>query len=376
VRIVLDYRPALRRRTGVGEFVHELAKALAPRVHERGDTLAILTSSWKDRPSPGLSQELPGVRIVDRRVPVRALTWSWNRLGVPPVEWLAGRADLVHAQTLLIPSRSAASVITIHDLDFMRHPERTTAEMRRDFPRLIRQHAARADHIIVPSHYVAGEVHRHLDVAADRLTVCAHGAPGWAVDVARQRRAGHSGTHLLFVGTLEPRKNIGQLLEAYRVLRTRRSDAGPLVLAGAATAAAQPWIERAQRADLAGHVQMRGYVSEEERRLLYRDARMLIMPSLEEGFGLPVLEAMACGVPVVISDRGALPEVAGPAADPVSPEDLQGLTQRIERLLDPDAATVATELGLTQASRFSWDASARATLAAYDAAIAAQTARR
>jgi glycosyltransferase involved in cell wall biosynthesis len=376
VRILLDYRPALRRRTGVGEFVHELTKALAPPVRARGDTLAVLTSSWKDRPPRELSEELPGVRIVDRRVPVRVLTWSWNRLGMPPVEWLAGPADLVHGQTLLIPTRSAASVITIHDLDFLHHPERATAETRRDFPGLVREHANRADHVLVPSHYVAGEVQRHLDVPADRLTISPHGAPGWAADIARQRRAGRAGTHLLFVGTLEPRKNIGRLLEAYHLVRSRRPDAGPLVLAGGATAAAQPWIERARRADLAGHVQVRGYVADEERRLLYRDARMLLMPSLDEGFGLPVLEAMACGVPVVISDRGSLPEVAGAAADPVAPDDVDGLANRIERLLDDEAAASAIERGLRQASRYTWEACAVATLAAYDAAVAARAARR
>ena len=371
VRILLDYRPALRERTGVGEFVHELARALASNAQRPGgDELAVLTTSWKDRPAASLSDELPGVRIIDRRIPVRPLTWSWNRLGWPPVEWLAGPADVIHAQSpLRIPASHGAQVITIHDLDFLNHPERVQAEMRRDFPRLVRQHAARADHIVVSSHYTAGEVNRQLKVSLDRVTVCSPGAPAWAADIARQRATAGLGAHVLFVGTLEPRKNLGGLLDAYARLRTRQPAVGPLVLAGRITEAAQPWVERARQADLAAHVQLLGYVTDEQRRALYQGARMLVLPSFEEGFGLPVLEAMACGVPVVVSDRGSLPEVAGAAASPVDPDDVGGLVERMYRLLDDDTARMAVSRGLAQASRYTWDACARAALDAYRAAI-------
>ncbi|MGH9174875.1 MAG: glycosyltransferase, partial [Vicinamibacterales bacterium] len=179
MRILLDYRPALRDRSGVGEFVHGLARALAAQPGD--DRLAILTTSWKDRPSPELAVELPGVSVIDRRVPVRALTWMWNRLEWPPVEWLAGAADVVHVQSpLLIPAARAARVITIHDLHFLARPDRSEAEMQRDFPALVHEHAARADHIVVSSHYAAGEVMRELRVSPDRVTVCSPGAPEWA----------------------------------------------------------------------------------------------------------------------------------------------------------------------------------------------------
>src|SRR5687767_11782382 len=184
VRILLDYRPALRERTGVGEFAHELARALA-RLSHTGNELAIFTTSWKDRPSSSVALELRGVRVVDRRLPVRGLTWAWNRLGWPPVEWLAGRADVVHALTpLLIPAARAAQVVTFHDLDFLRHPERVEAEMQRDFPRLAADHARRADHIIVPSRYMAGEVASKLNVSSEKISICSLGASGWAADIA------------------------------------------------------------------------------------------------------------------------------------------------------------------------------------------------
>jgi glycosyltransferase involved in cell wall biosynthesis len=368
VRILLDYRPALRERTGVGEFVHELTRALAGT---GADEVSVLTSSWKDRPAPTLQAELGHVRIVDRRIPVRGLTWSWNRLGWPPVERLAGAADVVHSQSpLVIPATHAARVVTIHDLDFLLHPERTEGEMRRDFPALVRKHVHRADHIVVSSRYARGEVTSRLALAHDKVSVCSPGAPAWAAGIARERStSGPPGTSILFVGTLEPRKNISGLLDAYLRLRERRPDAPPLVMAGRARAAVRGDLERVETAPLAGHVSVLGYVSDEDRQRLYREACMLVLPSLEEGFGLPVLEAMACGVPVVISDRGSLPEVAGAAASPVDPADPDALAREMTRLLAPVDAREAAAQGLARAALYSWDRCAASARDAYQAAV-------
>ena len=374
MRILLDYRPALRDRSGVGEFVHGLARALATR--PANDELAILTTSWKDRPAPDLAAELPGVRIIDRRIPVRPLTWSWNRLEWPPVEWLAGAADVVHAQTpLLIPATRAAQVVTIHDLHFLARPDRSDAEMRRDFPALVHDHANRADHIVVSSSYAAGQVERELGVSPDRITVCSPGAPEWTAAIARERTGRPGSAVILFVGTLDLRKNIAGLLDAFVRLLARRPDAPPLMLAGRVTESVGIELRRTERAPLAGHVTIAGYVTHEERQRLYREAQMLVLPSLEEGFGLPVLEAMACGLPVVISNRGSLPEVAGDAASPIDPLDADALAIEMERLLDPDAARVAASNGLVQAARYTWDATAQAARGAYAAAIAARARR-
>jgi glycosyltransferase involved in cell wall biosynthesis len=365
VRILLDYRPALRERTGVGEYVHELTRALSETA--TGDEISLLTTSWKDRPSPDLQSQLPGVRIVDRRIPVRGLIWMWHRLERPAVEWLAGEVDVVHSQSpLLIPTARAAQVITIHDLDFLHHPERATAEMRRDFPQLAANHARRADHVIVSSHYAAREVIAHLDVDADAISVCSPGAPEWGSAIARERDARAEGKFILFIGTLEPRKNIDGLLEAYARLRNRQEGVPPLVMAGR--------VRESQKVD-AAHVSMLGYVSDDKRRSLYRDACLLVLPSLEEGFGLPVLEAMACGVPVVVSDRGALPEVAGDAASPVDPSDVDTLASEMQRMLHAEAAREASRRGLARAALYSWASCAAAARQAYRSA-AARRARR
>jgi glycosyltransferase involved in cell wall biosynthesis len=370
VRILVDYRPALRERTGVGEFVHELVRALAdPTDVSASDEIVIFTSSWKDRPVQALRSEIPAAQVIDRRIPVRALAWAWNNYEFPPVEWLSGPCDVVHSQSpMLIPSARAAQVVTIHDLDFLRHPENVDAEIRRDYPRLARAHARRAHAVIVSSQYAAAEVARELGLPPSHVHVCPPGSPSWAPAVASQQAVSR-GRRILFMGTLGPRKNVGTLLEAYARLRSRVADAPPLTLAGHTTPASVRWEARANEPPLAGHVEITGYVDAARRIELFADARMLVLPSYEEGFGLPVLEAMACGVPVVVSSRGSLPEVAGPAADPVEPDDAEGLTARMMALLDDATARAASRRGLAQAALYSWRACAAAARGAYAAAM-------
>jgi glycosyltransferase involved in cell wall biosynthesis len=368
VRILLDYRPALRARTGVGEFVHELARALASPDRPADEHLTLLTTA-------GLSSELFGTRVVDRRIPVRPLAWAWNRLEWPPVEWLAGPTDVVHSQSpLLIPSAHAASLVTIHDLHFLSNPDQAEAEIRRDFPALVHSHARRADHIVVSSAYAAAEVRSRLGVQDDRITVCPPGPPRWAAEVAAARASTPPASAVLFLGTLEPRKNVGGLLDAYAALR-RRVDAPPLVLAGGIRSSIQKVLARAEQPPLAGHVKVLGYVGDDQKRELFRHAAMLILPSFEEGFGLPVLEAMAAGVPVVVSNRGSLPEVSADAASPVDPDDTEAMAAEMARLLDPDAARDAARRGLARASQFSWSVCAARARQAYAAATAVKLRR-
>jgi glycosyltransferase involved in cell wall biosynthesis len=242
MEILVDYRPALRERTGVGEYIHQLARAYR-RLH--ADNVALFTSSWKDRPAAGLGAEL-GARVVDRRVPVRVLNFAWHRMEWPPVEALAGRCDVVHAaHPLLIPARHAAQVVTIHDLFFLAAPERTQAEIRRDYVPLAGAHARRADAVITSTAYGKQQVVETLGVPAERVYVCPAGAP--LGHDGRQPRPLPARGDILFLGTLEPRKNVGTLLDAYARLLERRPDAPRLVLAGRATAAAAPWLARLTR---------------------------------------------------------------------------------------------------------------------------------
>jgi len=381
VRVLIDYRPALRERSGVGEYTHELAKALvAASARANGAApleLTLFSSSWKDRFVP--DRDLAGAAAIDRRVPVGVLNFAWHRLGWPPAETLAGAAfDVAHSShPLLMPSRGAAQVITIHDLDFLSHPERTRAEIRRDYPALVRAHALRADAIVVSSSFTADEVERQLGVARARIAICPAGAPSWPPRAAPPRDG-----YVLFVGTLEPRKNVGGLLDAYeRLISLPRAGAAvrvpDLVIAGRATAAAAPWLDRIGRPPLAGRVRYAGYVEPSERRDLYAGARLLVQPSFEEGFGMTVLEAMSLGVPVVAARRGSLPELvgdAGPLVDPDSPEEMAAAIERIAA--DEAVAAACAARGLARAAAYTWASTAERVYDTYRQAIARRRQRR
>jgi glycosyltransferase involved in cell wall biosynthesis len=372
VDVLLDYRPALVARTGVGEYIHELAAGLG-RQRPPGAVLHLFSSSWKDRLHPGPDLEGNGIVLHDRRVPVRVLHAAWHRLGAPRVERLTRRAfDVVHAaHPLLIPARAGARVATVYDLDFLDHPERTTGEVRRDYAWLASRHAARADGILAISETTRRAVIDRLNVDPARVIVARAGVPRWASG-GRRRPRPEAGP-ILFLGTLEPRKNVGALLDAYGRLRARRDDVPRLVLAGRSTTAAGTWLDAAARAPLAGHVDVIGYVPDEDRRGLLESASMLVLPSWNEGFGLPVLEALALELPVVVSDRGALPEVAGDAALYCDPADPDSLADAIGRVLDePDATARRVEAGRHRAAGWSWDATAAQVWAWYGELAATQ----
>jgi glycosyltransferase involved in cell wall biosynthesis len=369
VRIVVDYRPALRQRSGAGEYIHRLVTALAAGPG-RQDDIVLFSSSLRHRADPSA---IDGLRVTNRRVPVRVLNRLWHRLEWPPVEVLVrGPFDVAHSpHPLMLPTRTAARVITIHDLDFLEHPERSQSEVKRDYPKLVRQHAHRADHIVVISAHTAGEVHQRLDVPLVNITVCRAGAPEWTPRPALPEQG-----PILFVGTLEPRKNLAGLLDGYERLLLSGERVPDLVLAGRATPAAQPWLARASRPPLQGRVHHLGYVSDVQRRELYEQARLLVLPSFNEGFGLPILEAMTMGVPVVASTRGAIPEVLGDAGLMVEPDDPDALAAAMARLLfDRPAAQRAASSGIRRSLTFKWTASAQALRNAYQQAIAFRKSR-
>ena len=361
--ILIDYRPALRQRTGVGEYVHGLAAALATRLHP-DDSLSLFSSSWKDRLPP---VPIPRTRPIDARIPVRALNFAWHRLGWPPIEWLAPAAHVVHSpHPLLIPSRGAARVVTIHDLYFLDRPEQTAAEIRRDYPALAEAHARQADGIVVNSKHTQLEVSNRFGVPLERITVCYPGRPDWP-----QRREPSALGPILFVGTAEPRKNLPRLLEAYAQLLHRVTDAPDLVIAGTIRTSGDVAFPAGSAGDrVRQRVKVTGYVTEDERQRLYREASMLVLPSLAEGFGITALEAMAIGVPVVASDRGALPEVIGDAGILVDPENVPDLSNALERVLaDSGMRRSMAERGLRRAEQFSWSESAERLYEAYRAAF-------
>lgn len=360
----LDVRPSLSRPTGVGTYVLGLVErlpALAP-----DDRFYFFSASVKERYP---ARDWPAnVTLVDRRLPVHGLNLAWNRLGWPSLDRLVrAPLDLVHSpHPLLIPARRARRLVTLHDLFFLKHPEMTGAETRRDYVALVRDHVRRADGIVCVSEYTAAEAQRLLDVPAEKIAVTPHGVdpafreplPPAQVDEALRRLRLPRGA-ILYLGSEEKRKNVVTLVMAYMTLARRRA-MPPLVLAG-------PGPEWAQGGDRIGpQIRATGYLHKRDIRALMAASSALVLPSLEEGFGLPVVEAMAAGLPVVCSRGSALSEVAGDAATLVEARDANAIAHAIERLLDdPTYAEASRRRGLERSRAFDWGDTAARTLAFY-----------
>ena len=360
----LDVRPTLSRPTGVGTYVLALAERLPYLSPD--DRFHFFSASLKERYPP--RAWAPNVRLVDRRLPVRALNAAWNRAAWPPLDRLvAASLDLVHSPTpLLIPCRKGKRIVTVHDLFFLKHPDMVEGEVRRDYVALVQDHVRRADGVLCVSEYTAAETRRLLDVPEEKIAVTPHGVdPAYREspsdvevdETLRRLRLPRGG--ILYVGSSEKRKNLVTLVMAYMTLARRRR-LPPLVLAGPGS----DWAQGGSR--VGPQIVATGYLEKADIRALMAASSMLVLPSLEEGFGLPVVDAMAAGLPVVCSAGSALAEVAGDAASLVEPHDVNGLARAAERLLDDRAlAADMRRRGLERSRRFDWGDTAARTLAFY-----------
>jgi glycosyltransferase involved in cell wall biosynthesis len=351
VRIVVDVAPLSHPRTGVGNYIRGSLLGLAALGgHE---LVAFAPASAGGRRQ--IEDALEGIAI-GRRLPVlpaaHALRTLWSRVGFPPAELLAGRIDVLHfSDWMYPPQRRGLRSTMIHDLVPLHHPEWVHPRTRRMHGAKYR-HAARAcDVVIVNSRFTGEDVERTLGVPAERIHVAHPGLePHFRAD---GERSDLGRPYILTVATLEPRKNLQTLVDAYAQL-----DDLDLALAvvGAAGWGAQPSLDRP------GVVRL-GYTPPQELAALYRGAAVVVYPSLFEGFGMPVVEAMACGVPVVASAHPSLDEASGNAAVRADPADPEALVRAIRTALADAPALVAR--GRQHAARFTWEANARAHLAAW-----------
>ncbi len=277
------------------------------------------------------------------------------------------RAALFHGLNQRLPRTALhRAVTTFHDL-FVMSGDYSTAEFRRRFTDLARDAARRSDHIVAISQFTAGQIVQHLDVPADRISVVHHGmdpVPQIAPDAlqAFRRTLDLEQPFVLHVGAIQKRKNVTRLVEAFEGL----GEGYRLVLAGAAGYGARAILERIENSPAGPRIRVLGYRSRAELDQLYRTAAVLAFPSLEEGFGIPVLEAMSAGLPVVTSNGSAVREVAADAALLVDPLDVDGLRDAMQTALeDPAVRERLIAAGLRRATGFSWHRAARETLAVY-----------
>lgn len=328
----------------------------------------LVTTAFTVRGSGDLAGMVPaGVSVRARRVPARGLQELWARTEHPSVRWLAGRLTLFHGTNFVLPPPGrAAGVVTVHDLAYLRMPDQVSTASQR-LADLVPRSVARAGAICVPSQAVAAEVEEAYPAARGRVVVTPLGvAPEWSrtppPTAEWLRRRGIDRPYLLFAGTVEPRKDLATLVRAYRMLAELDTDPPALVLVGP-----EGWGTGLDERPVPGGALLRlGRRPDDELRTLVAGARALVYPSRYEGFGLPLLEAFACGTPVVASDIPTTREVLGTAADlaalfPVS--DAEALLHRLRQLPGdgPDDRTARRR----HAATMTWDRTAEATVLAY-----------
>ncbi len=293
----------------------------------------------------------PPIRVRPLPLPRPALYDAWQRLRFPPVQLATGRVDVIHATTIVVPPRTAPLVVTVHDLAFLHEPDHFTRRGQRVFERGLALTRRHADLVLVSSLATLADAEQ-AGIPAERLRHVPLGVTVAPADPAARRRFGLDRPYLLFVGTLEPRKNLGRLVAAMARLPTDH------VLA---VAGLDGWGEASPPPD--DRVRLLGFVSDAERDALYAGADAFVYPSLREGFGLPVAEAMAHGTPVVTSRGTSTEEVAGGAAVLVDPYDVESIAHGIASALAERDRLVAA--GRARAAELTWEHTAAATLAAY-----------
>ena len=387
MRIGIDYTAAARQRAGIGRYARELITALfalesGHRYVLFAATGGVSRAHWR--------REVNGLRAIRNlqfaicNLPLSDdwLARLWQRLRVPiPVEAITGALDAFYSPDFVLPPTlpRTRTLLTVHDLSFLRCPEAFVPALRRYLERVVPRSVARADRVLADSEATRADLIALLGVPPEKVQVLYSGVhprfcPRPEPDETARLRARYGlgdAPYVLSVGTLQPRKNYVRLIRAFVQLTNQPTNqptnqlTNQLVIAGG-----RGWLYEETLAEAGKYpdrVRILGFVDDGDLPALYRNAALFVFPSLYEGFGLPVLEAMACGVPVVCSNASSLPEVAGDAALLVDPLDTDGLTMAMARVLeDPDLRRGMIARGLEQAARFTWERAALQLLTALE----------
>jgi len=360
IRVAVDATPLLGARTGIGQYVAHLLRELAldPNVQVRAAAFSLRRRS-------GLRDLPAGVSVVHRPFPARLLQQAWRRWDRPTAEAVVGRVDIVHGTNFTLPPpRDAAGVVTVHDLAFVRYPDLVSAASL-EYRELVPRALARAAVVLTPTRAVAAELVGTYSISPDRIKVTPMGVDDAWFSASAARPPGVPENYVLAVGTREPRKGLDVLLSAYRLLLADRIAVPPLVIAGGTGWG--PVLDTAQLTD--DQVITLGYVDRPQLRGLVAGASLLAFPSLYEGFGLPPLEAMAAGTPVVASDVPAVHEVVGSHARLVPPRDPAALADALQDVLAHPPSADQRAAARERAASFTWRRCREATIAAYLSAL-------
>ena len=373
MRIGIDYTAAVQQGGGIGRYTRNLIRALAALDRETRYTL-FTAGRGDDGQGPWPDN------FCTRSVPFsdRWLNIFWQRLRLPvPVQVVTGPLDLFHSPDFVLPPTGRTpAILTIHDLSFLRFPQFFVPAFHRYLKGAVSRAVRRAQHILADSQSTRRDLGELLNVEAERVTVLYPGVESRfrpvknVAELARVRARYALPEHfILGLGTLQPRKNFDGLIRAFRLLREhgdpRIADLH-LVIGGGRGWMFEETLTLVETSGLAGQVHFLGFVDDADLPALYTLAQVFAFPSWYEGFGLPVLEAMACGTPVVAADNSSLPEVVGEGGLLVDAADPVTLAEALHRLLsNPTLRMQLTAAGRSQAAKFRWETAAQHLLAIY-----------
>jgi glycosyltransferase involved in cell wall biosynthesis len=376
MRIAIDYSAAVNQRAGVGRLVRNQVLALAELDLDNDYRLVYA------RPNRGSVPQFPRARNFSRRevgVRERWLTIMWHRAKVPlPADWLSGPVDVYHSPDFVLPPlRHARGILTVHDLAFLMRPECADDHLRAYLEEVVPRSVQRADFIIADSENTRNDLVVLLGVNPATIAVVPGGVEerfSPITDAEQLRRARrHLGVgespFVLAIGVIEPRKNLNRLMDAFLALKLRGAVPSDLklVLAGGKGWLFDGIFEHHAASPIRDDILLPGFVPDELLPAIYSAASVLAFPSLYEGFGLPILEAMACGTPVVASRSSCLPEVAEGASLLIDPLNVDGLTVSRElALVDESLRERLIEQGRQRAAQYSWRRAAESLLAVYE----------
>jgi len=378
-RVLLDIGPAVHQGAGLSRYTERLAAHLLSEQSTRLDLSLFYNAHSGHQPPASLSQaNTQTVNMGQVRWRIKSLTSQLMHRPMRSLNWPAagidtgGLTSVYHATEHLLPRLTCPTVMTVHDLIFERYPEHHTMRNRAFLKLAMPTFVGAADAIIAVSEHTRRDLMELYQCPSEKIHVIHEGIdadfrPASVAEVERMRATyAIQRPYLFMMGTLEPRKNHATALRALARLKA----AGyphQLVVAGGKGWLFEPVSAQVDELDLKNDVLFTGYVPQEDVPALYSGADCVMMPSLYEGFGFPVLEAMACGTPVVCSDASSLPEIAGDAALLVAPTDDEALAASVQRVLDDSVlSALLIERGRVRAAQFSWSKCARQTADLYE----------
>lgn len=360
MRVALELQPCCGKRSGIGVYTYELARRL-----RSGDGLEFVGNLFNFVGRNDNSAALSGISMPireNRRLPYGIYRRVWNVLPIPYRAMFPEGADLSVFFNYIVPPRISGKVMTtLHDMTYLRFPETMDAKNRRRLDKGLRYSVERSDRILTVSEFSKRELRELLHIPEERVAVVPN-APSIGAETADlahlAERYGLRQPYLLYVGTIEPRKNLTRLIAAFDRLKREAGIPHQLVLAGGKGWQTEEIYLAAQKASHAGDILFTGYVSAPEKNGLYQNAAAFVFPSLYEGFGIPPLEAMTFGCPVICANAASLPEVVGDAAELVEPEDETSIAEGIWKVISDQARRdELTRRGAVQARKYTWDAS-------------------